>query len=389
MATIIYMDNNATTKPHNFLLKRLQTVSDIYGNPSSLHPEGLKAKEAITDSRQIIADMMGIEPEEIIFTSSATEANNLVLRGCTKCVHRCNRHIITTSIEHASILQTCKDLQSSGKCKVTYLTVDTQGLIKLDELEEKLRSIKEVTLTSIIGANNVTGVIQPVAKIGGLCRKYNSIFHVDMTQLVGKLPIHPKELGIDIMSFSGHKFHCIKGIGGLFVDAEIKGRLHPCITGGGHEFHLRAGTENVPGIIMMALCLRYNIGNPDVALKRYQKIGHMRNVLQEAIIVRIPGCVVNSKDAPRMYNTLSICLPGIDSHELIEYFNSKGVCISIGSACSNLSEHGGDYVLEAMGVPKFLQNGAIRISLSEYNTLSECRKLVNMLEKIVSQKTQK
>jgi cysteine desulfurase len=339
---------------------------------------GQKAKKAMDIGRTTIADILDVDADELVFTSSATEANNLVLRGVLKCnKNRCT--IVTTSIEHPSVAHTCRDLVEEEGCGVKYIPVNSEGLLDLTKLSEALRS--KVALVSVIGANNVTGVIQPIKQISDIVHSHGSILHVDMTQLIGKVPIHPKELGIDFMSFSGHKFHCFRGIGALFIDKCMSKKIRPCITGASHEHHMRAGTENVPGIVMMAACLQELVLDEDDAWNNHIAVGYMRDYIQ-AELMKIPGAKVNSVGAPRLLNTLSMCLPGIDSKEMVQELNSVGICIGIGSACSNLTRDHTDHVLTAMGVSEDLQRGTIRISLCNTNTMSECRYVVKKITDI-------
>ena len=377
---VIYMDNNSTTKPLASLSKYNKSIWSLYGNPSSSHCIGKKAKEAMDLSRRSISDTLGIDPDELVFTSSATEANNLVLRGIVKC-KKSKCRIVTSKIEHPSIMHTCGDMAKRKECIVNYISVNKNGLVDLAELENILKAHK-VSLVSIIGANNVTGVIQPIKKIAEIVHTYDSVLHVDMTQLVGKIPIHPKELDIDFMTFSGHKFHCVRGVGALYINDEVRDRIHPCITGGGHEHSMRAGTENVGGMIMMAATLQELMADEDAAWDRHDKIGDMRDYIQSELLKNVSGSIVNSSDAPRLKNTLSMCLPRIESNVLVKELNERGICIGIGSACSNITRDKTDHVLTAMGVSKEMQVGTIRISLCGDNTMLECRTVVESIVEI-------
>jgi cysteine desulfurase len=340
---------------------------------------GQKAKQAMDIGRETISEILDIEPCELVFTSSATEANNLVLRGVLKCKQNgCT--IVTTAIEHPSVAYTCKDLNESGVCKVHYIPVDGNGLIDLNRLKQILQQ-DNVALVSVIGANNVTGVIQPIKQISDIVHHHNSMLHVDMTQLVGKVAVHPKELGIDFMSFSGHKFHCFRGIGALFIDDCVSKKIKPCITGGSHEHGVRAGTENVPGIVMMAACLDELVSDEKKAWDKHMAVGYMRDYIQ-AELLKIPGAISNSMGAPRLLNTLSMCLPNIDSKEMVKELNEEGICIGVGSACSNLTRDHTDHVLTAMGVSEDLQRGTIRISLCTTNTMAECKQVAKKITDI-------
>jgi cysteine desulfurase len=339
---------------------------------------GQKAKKAMDIGRKVVSDILDIDSSELVFTSSATEANNLVLRGVLKCKKKgCT--IVTTAIEHPSVAHTCKDLTDDG-CTVKYISVNENGILNLEQLEDELYKNK-VALVSVIGANNVTGVIQPIKRISNIVHQYDSVLHVDMTQLVGKVAVHPKELGIDFMSFSGHKFHCFRGIGALFIDDSVCKRIKPCITGGSHEHGVRAGTENVPGIVMMAACLQELVEDEEKAWSNHVAVGYMRDYIQMELL-KLPGAKVNSIGAPRLLNTLSMCIPGIDSKEMVDELNNVGICIGIGSACSNLTGDHTDHVLTAMGVSKDLQRGTIRISLCKTNTLSECKQVAKKITDI-------
>jgi cysteine desulfurase len=200
--------------------------------------------------------------------------------------------------------------------------------------------------------------------------------------MVGKVPISPKELGIDFMSFSGHKFHCFRGIGALFIDRAVSNKIMPCITGGAHEHGIRAGTENVPGIIMMAICLQELVEDEKKAWDNHVTAGFIRDYIQSSLLENIPNSVVNGLDAPRLMTTLSMCLPGVDSKEMVEKLNEAGICIGIGSACSNLTRDGTDHVLTAMGVSENVQRGTIRISLCIHNTMDEARYVTDKITEI-------
>lgn len=373
---LIYMDNCASTMPHPSIRDLLGDFSMIYGNPSSKHIKGIMAKKVLDKARNTVASYMDVSSSEIIYTSSATEANNLALKGIALPGPS---RIVTTTVEHPSVIVTCRQLSNMYGCQVDYVSVDNKCIINLIHLE-KLLAQKNVDLVSIIGANNVTGVIQPIRKIAAITKKYKVPLHVDMTQLFGKVLIYPKKLGIDMMSFSGHKFHCIRGIGCLYLSSKIK--INPLITGGMHEEGRRAGTENLLGIAAMSMCLNINLGNINRTKKVIERVKYMRDYIEQYLVSHIPNLyIVGKKALERLYNVSCLCMPGIDNSVLTRELNRYNICVSVGSACSYLSK--GDHVLEAMKIPPKIRNGMIRISLSEYNTMKECRYVCAKIVEIV------
>jgi cysteine desulfurase len=371
----IYMDNNATTAVHPVVISAMNKImKKYYANPSSSHILGIQARKSIENSRSIIAGVFGVKPEEIIFTSSATESNNLILRGFYLLNSEHKKRILLSPIEHASILQTCLDLEKKYSAKLEYLKVDKYGIIDLDDLQNKLKKFKDIVICTVMGANNEIGTLEPIKQIGMLCKKYGVHFHCDATQYVGHYIIKPNKCGISSMTFAGHKMHGPRGIGGLYLK-NCSG-ICSCITGGKHEHGLRAGTESPYLIGGLAIALRYNITRRNAI---ENKVLAMRNYMRDALIKRIQGIVINGHPTLHKFNTLSICLPGINSRDFVKNLSLFGICMNVGSACSlgNRSK-----VLEAIGLPLELENGAFRISLSEYNTMRECIYVVKVINAI-------
>jgi cysteine desulfurase len=382
----IYMDNNATTAVHPIVISAMnQIMKKYYANPSSSHILGIQARKSIENSRLIIANIFGVKPGEIIFTSSATESNNLLLRGFFLSNLNKGKRILLSPIEHASVLQTCGDLEKRYGAILEYLKVDKYGILDLEDLEKKLKMYKDIIICTVMGANNEIGTIEPVKQIGYLCKKYHVHFHCDATQYVGHYIIEPKKMGICSMTFAGHKMHGPRGIGGLY----LKGcsGICSCITGGKHEHGLRAGTESPYLAGGLAIALKYNISRREAIENKVLK---MRNYMRDMLIDKIPNIIINGHPTLHKFNTLSVCLQDINSRDFVKNLSLFGICMNVGSACSlgNRSK-----VLEAIGLPIEVENGAFRISLSEYNTMKECLyvvKVINILyNKLKNSKTKK
>lgn len=378
LKNIIYMDNNSTTKPHPIVFKKLNS-DFLYGNPSSSHKLGKIARKALEKSRKEIAKHLKVKPKEIYFNSGASEGNNMIINGCLKGP-KCNNksHIITSSIEHASILKSCNNVSKKYGCVITFIPVDEHGFFIYDEIIGAIT--KNTVLVSLMLANNVIGTIQKdiISKVGEYLKDFPDIhFHCDATQMLGKYHINCKKLKVDSLTGSGHKFHALKGCGILYLK-ENSG-IEPCITGGMQEFNMRAGTENVMSALSMSIAMNYNL-NPKRYRVVHKKIKKMRDFIENELKKNILGIIVNGHPSKRLVNTLSICIPNYNSRKLVKTLSKYGICVNIGSACS-LGKR--DHVLTAIGVPMDLERGTLRISLSEYNTLKECELFVKTLLKLI------
>jgi len=346
----IYLDNAATTKVDEKVAERVCDVMlNKYGNASSLHKVGQKSKKLLEESRKKIADFIKASPSEIIFTSGGTESNNLAIRGLAK-VDSEKKHIITSVIEHSSVLETCHDLEKKGY-KINYIGVDNKGIINLKELESKIK--KDTLVVSVMHVNNEIGAIQPIEKIGKICKNKGVYFHTDSVQSFKKLDIDVSKVNVDLMSVSGHKIHAPKGIGFLYVKKGTK--IFPILTGGEQEKNIRSGTENIPGIIGLASAL-------DVKIDK-GKIKKMRDWMIKELL-KIQSVKINGSLEKRIYDNINISFYGIEGESLMLMLDEAGIFVSTGSACASnkLKE---SYVLKAIGVDKMYIHGSIRITIDE------------------------
>lgn len=359
---VIYADNAATTGIcPEALVEMWPYLLGEYGNPSSAHVKGRKALEAIEMSRCIVAKCIGADSEkEIIFTSGGTEADNQALRsGAALGNTRRKRHIITTAIEHHAVLETVDQLQEEG-CAVTKLGVDKRGVV---DVEDFINAIKLNTImASVMMANNEVGVLEPIGTIGKLCREKSILFHTDAVQAAGHVPIDVKELCVDMLSMSAHKFHGPKGVGALYVREGCP--VYPIIFGGGQERGLRSGTENVAGIVGMAVALETAC---EKMAENTMKVTRMRNRLIETVEESVPRCSVTVERGRSLPGIASFCFAGIEGASLVLRLDADGICASAGSACTTGTLEP-SHVLLAMGIPDDRINGSLRISLDENNT---------------------
>lgn len=369
----IYLDNAATTRVAPEVLEAMKPYfTDKYGNASSLHDFGLEAAEALEESRKTLAGVINAKPEEIVFTSGGSESDNQAVKeiAFASLAKGPGSHIITSSIEHPAVLKTCEFLEKMG-FEVTYLPVNKEGSISLDDLE---KSIKDKTiLVSIMHANNEIGTIQPVREIGRICREKGVLFHTDAVQSFLKIPIDVKEMNIDLLSASSHKLHGPKGVGLLYVRSGVK--INPLIHGGGHESGLRSGTENVAGIVGFArACGLCRI--PD------NKVKELRDRLIEGVL-EIKDCWLNgAKGNKRLPNNANFSFKFIEGEALVLRLNDKGVAASTGSACSTKSLKP-SHVLMATGLSHVEAHGSLRLTLSRYTTKEEIDYLLKVLPGVV------
>jgi len=371
----IYFDNAASTKVDERVLKAmLPYFSEKYANASSKHEAGQQVREAVESSREIIAKSINAKPSEIIFSSGGTESNNFALKGLFfyhKQAKTGKNHLITTKIEHDSILETCKWLEKSG-AEITYLDVDAQGFIDLEQLKSSIT--KKTFLVSIIHGNNEIGTIQDLEKIGKLCKEKNVLFHTDACQSFTKTFLDVKKQNINLATINSHKIHGPKGVGALYIREGIK--IIPLIHGGGHEFQKRSGTENVPGIIGFAEAVKISDKN------EINKMASLRDKLISEIL-KIPNSKLNGATGDkRLCNNINISFKNIDGEMLQNYLEKKGIYVSAGSACQsqiNKSSH----VLKAIGLKENEINSSIRISISKYTTEKEVDYFLEKLKMVV------
>ncbi len=377
---MIYIDSAATTIVHPEVAKVVyKSMLEEVGNPSSLHRLGLSAEVKMTKARNTIAELLRVSPKCIKFTSGGTESNNLAIMGGALARRRYGNHIITTKIEHPSVLATFKYLEDMGFV-VTYLSVDNQGYIDLDELRSSLT--EDTILVSIMHVNNEIGTVQPIEDISSIIKDYSKdiYFHVDGVQSFGKLKIYPKEQDIDMLSFSGHKIHGPKGIGGIYIRENIL--IHPLIYGGGQEGGLRSGTENLPGIIGLGEAVRIIKEYVDMDVNPMYELKRM---LAEGILENVPEATINGPNllegAPHILN---MSFPGIRAEVMLHALEEKSIYVSTGSACSS-RRNTISHVLNAIDLGKIEAEGAIRFSLSYMNTKEEMKIVPELIGEIVEE----
>ncbi len=369
---IIYFDYNATTPIDPRVLDAmLPFLKENFANPSSTHYFGAIINEAVKSARTQVADLIGADEKEIIFTSGSTEAINIALKGIAENYSEKGKHIITVSTEHKAVLDTCKFLENKGY-EVTYLPVQNNGLIDLKELKNSLRS--DTILVCLMFVNNETGVIQPIEEIALLAHEVGALFMTDATQAIGKIGINAVKIGIDILCLSGHKMYTPKGIGALYVKKEIK--LPAYTHGGGHENGLRSGTLNVPGIV--ALGKACEIAEQEMK-QDAERIASLRNELENELL-KIPDTFVNGSTENRIHNVSNICFKGFDANVMIG--RMKNIAVSNGSACTAAIVEP-SHVLTAMGLSDDYAFASIRFSLGKFNTKEEIKSVVDIISELI------
>lgn len=375
--TMIYFDNSATTKPFKEVLDSFVTVSnEFFGNPSSIHSMGGRAEKLLSQARAQVANLVEVNPSEIFFTSGGTESNNLAIKGAALFHKNKGRHLILSSVEHPSVRGAMEQLQQYG-FDITYLPVDSSGRVSVEDVKASIK--KDTILVSVMQVNNEVGTIQPINEIGNLLIQYPDIlFHVDAVQAIGKVPLELYRNNVDLCSFSGHKFHGLKGTGALFIRDGVK--LDPLFSGGNQEWKLRSGTENVAGAVAMAKALRLALEKCKSGKARMKKvISLLREGLSQIEDLTIHTPLENS--APHLLN---FSIKGIKSEVLIHALEQQEIFLSTTSACSSKKKSPSKTLL-AMGVPEDLADSAFRISLSYENTEEEAAAVITALEKAVKQ----
>lgn len=371
---IIYMDNAATTPVSESVFREMKPYfMDNFYNVSSVYDAALPAKHAVLVARKQISEVLHARPSEIFFTSGGSESNNWVLQSVVRMFKDkvdCP-HIITTAIEHDSVLKTCHKLAEDYGVDVTYVEPDKDGLISVSSIEDAIRS--NTVLISVMMANNEIGVIEPIAEIGALAKRHNILFHTDAVQCVGHIPIDVRKMNINFLSASGHKFNGPKGIGFLYKNWNSD--LSPMLFGGSQEFGYRAGTSNVPGIVGMGKALSIASGK----MKSYAKnVSELRDYMINQIQTRFPFATLNGSADCRLPNNVSFCFDGFNSEDIIFYLSQNGVCVSSTSACSSgLTQP--SHVLKAIGVSDALSQSVVRFSLSEQISFADIDFVVNLL----------
>jgi cysteine desulfurase len=375
MGSEIYFDNNATTRvlPEVFEAMR-PFLTELYGNPSSIHRFGSQVAQSIHEARQRVAAAIGAsDPVEVMFTSCGTEGDNAAIRGMLEA-RPDKRHIVTTLVEHPAVMGLCQHLEKKGY-RVTWLGVNQDGMLDLNELRDALTD--QTALVSIMWANNETGVIFPIEKIGEIVKAKGIPFHVDAVQAAGKIPLSVKDCPVDLLTISGHKFHGPKGVGALYVRRGIP--FPPFIIGGHQERSRRAGTENVAGIVGMGKAA-------EIALKHLSeysgKVQALRDQLEQSLQQSCPHCRVNGQGQDRLPNTSNISFRYLEGESILVLMDQNGICASTGSACTAGSSEP-SHVLRAMSLPADWLQGAIRLSLSRFNTENEVRYVNEKMPSIV------
>ncbi len=375
MKKMIYLDNAATTRTAPEVVNAmLPYFTENYGNPSSIYEIAGRSKEAVTKARESIAKVLNAKTEEIYFTAGGSEADNWALKAAFDAYSKKGKHIITTKIEHHAILHTCDYLESKG-AEITYLDVDENGIVKLDELEKAIRP--DTILISVMFANNEIGTIQPIKEIGMIAKEHNILFHTDAVQAFGQVPIDVDEYNIDMLSSSAHKINGPKGIGFLYIRKGVK--IRSFVHGGAQERKRRAGTENVPGIVGYGVAAEMAAASME---ERTKKECEMRDYLIGRILNEVPYCRLNGDPVKRLPNNTNISFQFIEGESLLIMLDMEGIAASSGSACTSGSLDP-SHVLLAIGLPHEIAHGSLRLTLSAETTKEDIDFTVETIKKIV------
>jgi cysteine desulfurase len=372
----IYLDHNATTPVAPAVIDRMTAVlRDEFGNPSSVHHFGQRSKAVLDEARSAVAALLDADASEIVFTGGGTESDNLAIRGAAEALHAAGRrHLIASTIEHEAVLNTVKALGKRG-WRTTLLPVDQTGVVRPDVLREALTD--DTALVSVMHANNEIGTLQPVAELAALARARGALFHTDAVQSAGKVPVHPKSLGVDLLSVSAHKLYGPKGVGALWLRRGL--RLVPIVTGGRHERSRRAGTENVPGIAGFGLAAE--LAGRKMAAEAI-RLSALRDRLERGVLTAVSGTAVNGGAMPRVPNTTNLSFDRVEAESLLIALDLEGIAVSTGSACSSGTLEP-SHVLKAMGFPFHRTQSSIRFSLGTGNTEADVDRVIDMLPRVV------
>lgn len=375
MIKTVYADNAATTALSKTALDAmLPYLTEQYGNPSSIYKYGRDSKKAIENARQKIAQAIGALPEEIYFTGGGSESDNWAIKSASEAKKKKGKHIISTAIEHHAVLHTLKYMEKQGY-EVTYLPVNKYGQISLDELKKAIR--EDTVLITVMTANNEIGTILPIAEIGAIAKEAGVLFHTDAVQAVGHIPVNVREMNADLLSLAAHKFGGPKGIGVLFIRKGL--RLPPLIHGGGQERGIRAGTENVAGIVGMAAALEEAVTHLD---ENMTKVSALRDRLIEGIL-KIPYTRLTGDPKNRLPGTASFVFECVEGESMVLLLDNNGICASSGSACSSGSLDP-SHVLLSIGLPHEIAHGSLRLSLNETNTDEDVDYLLSVIPEIIT-----
>ncbi|MCX5773468.1 MAG: cysteine desulfurase NifS [Fusobacteria bacterium] len=372
---VVYLDNNATTAIAPEVFEAMTPyLTAQYANPSSQYSFAHSVREAVETSRESIATSLKIKSSELIFTGSGTESANLAIKGVAYAYRSRGNHIITSEIEHPCVLESCKALEKEG-FEVTYLPVNKEGEISIEALKSAITD--KTILISIMFANNEIGAIQPIKKIGDIAREHKILFHVDAVQSVGKMPVFPKELNVDLLGFAAHKFYGPKGIGGLYIRNGV--RLEKYISGGHQERNRRPGTESAANVVGMAKALELCI---NTMVEEGEKERELRDYLETELTKRIPECFINAKNSNRIPGTSSITFKYVEGESILLSLDMYGICVSSGSACS-AGDLAASHVILGIGVPIEEAQGTIRFGVGKYNTREDIDKVIEVMPKAI------
>lgn len=371
----IYVDNAATTRLSDEVAEAMiSCIKEIPGNPSSIYAEGREARKAIETAREQVANAIGAQPKEIYFTGSGTEADNWAIRSTAKAYADKGKHIITSAVEHHAVLHTCQDLEKQGY-EVTYLPVDKYGRVSAEDVKNAIRP--DTILVSIMFANNEIGTIMPIKEIGAICRENKVVFHTDAVQAIGMVEIDVNELGIDMLSLTGHKFHGPKGVGALYVRQGIK--LTSFITGGAQERGKRAATENVPGIVGLGKAIEIATANIP---EKQRKLTELRDYYIKQVLDKVPYSWLNGHPTERLAGNSNISFQFIEGEGMLLRLDMKGISASSGSACTSGSLDP-SHVLLAIGLKHEDAHGSLRVTFDESNTKEQADAIADALAEIV------
>ncbi|HWR56615.1 MAG TPA: cysteine desulfurase NifS [Negativicutes bacterium] len=372
----IYFDHGATTKVDETVAKTvMEAMLNNFGNPSSIHSFGRTARKSVEESREKVAALLNAQPGEIFFTSGGTESDNLAIKGITLANQKKGHHIITSTVEHHAVLHTCEYLEKNG-FTVTYLPVDKYGMVNPEDVREALNN--KTILVSIMMGNNEVGTLQPIKEIAAITREAGVYFHTDAVQAVGNMPVDVKDLGVDLLSLSGHKFYGPKGIGALYIRKGVK--IAPVQHGGGHERKLRAGTENVPGIIGLARACE--IAMQDMP-EKVARVSALRDKMIRTILQNIDHVQLNGHPEKRLPGNVNFSFEFVEGESLLLNLDLKGIAASSGSACTSGSLDP-SHVLLSMGLSHEIAHGSLRLTLGAENTEDEVDYFLDVIPEIVT-----
>ncbi|MDE6888510.1 MAG: cysteine desulfurase NifS [Eubacterium sp.] len=375
MEKLIYLDNAATTalRPEAFEAMKPYFMEN-YSNPNSVYTFAQQSKKAVDEARETIAGLLGAKANEIYFTAGGSESDNWAIKGCAEAFASKGKHIITTKIEHHAVLHTCEYLEKKG-CEITYLDVDENGMISVEQLEQAIRP--DTILISIMFANNEIGTVEPIREIGAVAKKHGVLFHTDAVQAFGHLPIQVDELNIDLLSASAHKFYGPKGVGFFYMRNSVK--LGAYVHGGAQERARRAGTSNVPGIVGMAKAAELAVAQMQESA---EKIAVVRDHLIKRVLEEVPYSRLNGHPKHRLPNNANFCFRFIEGESLLIMLDQRGICASSGSACTSGSLDP-SHVLLAIGLPHEIAHGSLRLTLSEQTTLEDVDYVADSIKAVV------